>query len=63
MILGEAKKLNDTKNAALREIQAEQRTIEDSLNDYRQIEAKYKDSNSAGAKIAKSALAELEKES
>ena len=59
----EAKKLNADKNETLREIHAEQREIEDQLNDYRQVEAKYKKNNRAGAKITKNYLAELEEES
>lgn len=59
----EAKNLNNDKEKALQKIITELRTIQDQINDFKQMEAKYKDSNTSGAKITMIALAEFEQES
>ena len=48
----EAKKLINDKNEALQKIHSEQKEIQDEMNDFRQIVAKKKNNNSAGAKKA-----------
>jgi hypothetical protein len=60
--MAEAEKVNQDREEALQMIRAEQQTIYDQMDEYRQMEVRYRVSHPAGAKIAKVALAELEQE-
>ena len=59
----EIKKLSDDRDKALKKIRVEQEEIQDPIDDYRNLESKYRDRNPVEANRARIALAQLEEES